>query len=872
MTLHLRRIDPLADYRAFLEAKIASAPVHGFDVMPDAINPGLKPFNRDIVRWALAGGRRAIFAAFGLHKTAMGLELMRQVGARTGRPTLIVLPLDVRHEFFAEHIERGFAGLGQKLKWIRSTAEIEDGDVTHLTNYEPVRDGKIDVTRFAGAHLDEAAILRGFGGSKTFREFMRLFVGVPYRFVATATPSPNDYIELLAYAAFLDVMDVGQAKTRFFKRDSENADALTIHPHKEREFWLWVASWAIFVQRPSDLGYSDEGYELPPLDVRWHEVSSDHAAAGFDNSGQGRLLAEEAVGVVDASREKRDSLATRLAKMMELRAEDPAAHRILWHDLEAERKAIEKSIPGVGTVFGSQDDDERAETIHAFREGRLAELGAKPVMLGSGGNLQKHCHWHVFLGIGFKFKDFIQAIYRLQRFGQEHVVRVDLIYTERERAVRRDLEDKWRQDTEMRARMSALIREYGLANASVDAILGRSIGVERREESGEDFRVINNDCVDETARMDDNSVDLIVTSIPFSTQYEYTPSYNDFGHTDDDAHFWAQMDFLVPNLLRILRPGRVAAVHVKDRIVPGGLTGLGFQTVSPFSDDCVARFRQHGFAFLARKTIVTDVVRENNQTYRLGWTEQCKDGTRMGAGLPEYLLLFRKPVSDPSNGYADVPVVKEKPLCDDHGEPAPFDQKTNWKKPLIGTGYSRARWQMDAHGFMRSSGNRLLSGEELRELPHDQLYKLWKARSAGQVYDFEAHVGMAEEMDREGRLPSTFMLFPPHSEHPDVWTDVTRMRTLNGAQHAKGREMHLCPLQFDIVDRAIVQFSMKGETVFDPFMGIGTVPYCSVKLGRRGMGVELSPGYFRDAVGYVEAAARENAVPSLFDLLESEAA
>jgi hypothetical protein len=306
-------------------------------------------------------------------------------------------------------------------------------------------------------------------------------------------------------------------------------------------------------------------------------------------------------------------------------------------------------------------------------------------MLGSGCNFQRHCAWAVFLGIGFKFNDFIQAIHRLQRFGQRHKVRIDLIYTEAEREVRAELERKWRQHVEMVGRMTAIIREYGLAPGVHGGILARSIGCERQEAKGELFRVVNNDCVDETSRMEADSVGLIVTSIPFSHQYEYSPSYNDFGHTDDNEHFWRQMDFLTPELLRVLQPGRVCAIHVKDRITPGGINGFGFQTVTRISDQCADHFERHGFAFLGRKTIVTDVVRENNQTYRLGWTEQCKDGSRMGAGLPEYVMLFRKPPTDRSNGYADVPVAKDKAI------------------------YTRARWQYDAHGFTRSSGNRCCS-------------------------------------------------------------------------------------------------------------------------------------------------------------------
>ncbi|HVL72545.1 MAG TPA: DNA methyltransferase [Beijerinckiaceae bacterium] len=850
-------------YRAFLAAKASVAPRAGFDVPLDVVNPALKPHTRLMVQWGLSGGRRAWFASFGLHKTATQIEAMRLVAARTGRPTLIVIPLGVRQEFFREVRLRFSGEHAVDLRFVRTSAEVGQAGV-YLTNYESVREGKIDVGLFAGASLDEAACLRGFGGTKTFREFMRLFDQVPYRFVATATPSPNEYIELLAYSAFLGVMDVGQAKTRFFRRDSEHADRLTLHPHKEREFWLWVASWGLFVQKPSDLDptFSDEGYDLPGLDVRWHEIASDHAAAGAERDGQGRLFKNAALGVQDAAREKRDSLGARVAKMMELRAEDPGAHRILWHDLEAERRAIEAAVPNAVAVYGAQDLDERERAIAAFADGEVAELAAKPVMLGSGTNLQRHCAWHVFLGIGFKFNDFIQAVHRLLRFGQPSpVVRLDLIHTEAERDTRRALEAKWRRHEELVRIMTGIIREYGLTDAAMGQLLARSIGVERVEVEGENHRLVNADCVEETARMEADSVDLIVSSIPFSTQYEYTPSYNDFGHTDDDAHFWAQMDFLTPQLLRVLRPGRVAAIHVKDRIVPGGLTGLGFQTLSPFSDDCVAHFRRHGFAFLGRKTITTDVVRENNQTYRLGWSEQCKDGSRMGCGTPEYLLLFRKPPSDRSDGYADVPVVKAKRV---HGP-------EGWRDEGEGQGYSRARWQLDAHGYAKSSGNRQLKPEELVGLAPDVIYKVWKAYDLDAVYDFEHHVRVGEALEAVGRLPPTFMLLPPHSRHPDVWSDVARMLTLNGSQAAQGREMHLCPLQFDIVDRAIVQFSMAGETVFDPFGGLMTVPYRAVRLGRKGVGVELNPRYFLDGVAYVEAAARDKAMPSLFDLMGAEA-
>ncbi len=728
------------DYRAFLEAKAAVTPSFGLPCAVEDVNPILKPHQAACVAWAVQGGRRGLFEAFGLGKSVQQLEICRLILAKLGRGRgLIVAPLGVRQEF-----KRDAEMLGIPVRFVRRSAEVDE-DGIYLTNYESVRDGKLDVDLFEVACLDEASCLRGFGGTKTFREFMRLFDGrgPRFKFVATATPSPNAYIELLAYAAFLEVMDVGQAKTRFFKRDSEHADNLTLHPHKEEEFWLWVNTWAIFLQKPSDLGFSDEGYDLPPLDVRWHEIPTDHSGAGAERDGQGRMFKNAAIGVTDAAREKRSSLKARVDKLLEIRAEDPGANRLLWHDLESERLAIEAAIPESVSVYGAQGLDEREAAIIGFSDGQFQELAAKPVLAGSGCNFQRHCSWAIFLGIGFKFNDFIQAIHRIQRFLQTKPVRIDLIYTQAERQVRRTLEAKWRRHEELVRKMTEIIREYRLNQAEMAATLSRSIGVERIEKIGDRYRLVNADCVEETRRVEANSAGLIVTSIPFSTQYEYTPTFNDFGHTDDDAHFWEQMDYLTPELLRVLQPGRVAAIHVKDRITPGGITGLGFQTLSRFSDKCADHFERHGFAFLGRKTIVTDVVRENNQTYRLGWTEQCKDGSRMGCGVPEYVLLFRKPPTDRSNGYADVPVMKPKKLWvapepnwpvesgDEVTDEEAFARSAfqawtegGWENEA---GYSRARWQLDAHGFQRSSGDHLLAPEELTAWSAAAIYRTrWK--------------------------------------------------------------------------------------------------------------------------------------------------
>ena len=853
----------MQDYLDFLKAKVTRAKRYGFDVSIDDVSPILKPHQKASVVWAVQGGRRALFEAFGLGKTMMQLEIVRLTRERAGGMGLIVMPLGVRQEFV-----RDASTLGITVKFIRSIEEAEDPEGIYLTNYETIRDGKMDPQHFSVASLDEASCLRGFGGTKTFREFMALFAGdrktlnertasngVPYRFVATATPSPNDYIELLAYSAYLDILDVSAAKTRFFKRDSTKADHLTLHPHKEEEFWLWVSTWALFVQKPSDLGFDNTGYDLPPMTVHWHEVLTDHSKAGTEKNGQVRMFANAARGVQDSAREKRASMDRRIDQLRNLvkglrdGSGALSGQLVIWCDLNDEQRAVEKMLKeegvSVSSLYGSQDIDERETLLNQWRAKETLVFLSKPMMYGAGVNLQQ-CHTMIYVGVGFKFYEVFQGIHRVHRFLQEHSCDIHFIYTQAERLIRKNLETKWTKHNEMVGKMAEIIKQYGLSLSAMAEHLTRAMGVERVEASGKRYRMVNNDCVAETRGMEDNSVSLILTSIPFSTQYEYSPNYADFGHTDNNVQFWEQMDYIIPEMMRVLQPGRIAAIHVKDRIVPGGMTGLGFQIVYPFHMDCHAHFTKAGFGFLGMKTIVTDVVRENNQTYRLGWTEQCKDGTKMGVGMPEYLLLFRKPPTDTTDGYADIPVVKTK------------------------TRYSRSRWQIDAHGFARSSGERLMDQDELRQLKHDEIFKLFRDYSLTQVYDFEHHVKIGETLDVQGRLPVTFMLLQPQSWSPEVWTDITRMLTLNGAQSAAGKQMHLCPMQFDLADRVIEQFSMEDEVVFDPFAGIGTVPYRAVLKKRFGLGCELSTPYFLDACGYCKMADQDMATPTIFDLIKIE--
>lgn len=829
------------DYIDFLKSKIEVAPDKGFEISRDEINPALKPHQQDAVMWAVKGGRRALFESFGLGKTVQELEFCRIVTKREGGKALIVLPLGVKQEFTrdAEHL----LGIDPP-QYVRNMAEVKTAsDNILLTNYERVRDGDIDPGYFVATSLDEASVLRSFG-SKTYQTFLNKFKGVPYKIVCTATPSPNKYKELIHYAGYLEVMDTGQALTRFFQRDSTKANNLTLYPHKENEFWLWVSTWALFITKPSDLGYDDTGYDLPPLEVRYHQIHVKRDEFDVERDGQEKLFRDAAASLIDAAREKRESIEPRVKKMVEIVNDSPKDHFVLWHDLEAERHAIKRALPETVDIFGSQDLDTREKRVIDFSEGKISLFATKKELSGSGCNFQRHCHRAIFLGIDYQFNDFIQAIHRIYRFLQTEQVIIDIIYTESESQVLQALQAKWEQHDYLVKKMVEIIKKYGLSGTSVMDKLARSIGVERVKIESQYFTAINNDCVLETSAIPENSIDLIHTSIPFSNHYEYTPSYNDFGHNEDTEKFFEQMDFLSPQLLRVLKPGRVYACHVKDRVLFGNATGTGMPTMEPFHALCIQHYMRHGFQYFGMITVVTDVVRENNQTYRLGWSEQCKDGTKMGVGCPEYVLLFRKLPSNTGKAYADTPVSKTKQE------------------------YTRAQWQIDAHGFWRSSGDRLISKDELKGFSVNELQAAYRRFSRHSVYSYEDHIKLAKALDENGKLPASFMVVAPGSWTDHVWDDINRMKTLNTDQRRRDLEMHVCPLQLDIVERIINRYSNPGEVVFDPFAGLFTVPERAIRLGRKGYGIELNADYFRDGVGYLKAAEMEISMPTLFDFID----
>jgi DNA modification methylase len=835
----------LMKYQEFLEKKIVVAGTFGTEIDKSKINSIAKPHQKDIIHWAITGGRRAIFASFGLGKTLMQLEIARLIIELTGKPFLICMPLGVVGEF---RDDNELLGAQYPIKYITDTDEVETSELAiYVTNYERVRKGDIKPEYFGGVSFDEASILRNLK-TETTNYVLKHFSKINYRFVATATPTPNDFIEILNYADYLGVIDRGHALTRFFQRDSTKAGHLTLYENKKEEFWKWVSSWAVFINKPSDLGYDDTGYNLPKLNFREIEIDNTPTGVVTNKDGKIVLFKDTTKSLVDTSREKRDSIDIRVQKTFELVNEKPNANWILWHHREAERDCLEKKFKDfdLKSVYGSQSNTEKENLLIDFKHSKFKILNTKPEIAGSGCNFQHACSDMVFVGIDYKFNNFIQAIHRCYRFRQENEVNVYAIFTNNEREVLKTLKTKWKNHIELQTEMINLVREYGLNSDKITADMKRQIFENRRSATIGNASVFNEDTVKIHEEMEDNSTDMILTSIPFGDHYEYSDNYNDFGHNNGNEEFFKQMDFLTPNLLRTLKPGKIAAIHVKDRIRYSYQNGTSFTTIDDFSGKTVAHFVKHGFYLVGKITVTTDVVRENNQTYRLGWSEQCKDATKMGVGLPEYVLLFRKRPSESNNAYADEPCAKTK-------QEYPIDN-----------------WQLDAHAYWKSSGDRFMSYEELAATDMKAVFNRWRQFDKTNVYNFQEHLKVCQDLEKASKLSRLFMTIPPTSPTDMVWTDVNRMNTLNANQANRKKEKHICPLQLDIIERLINRFTMKGDVVDDPFGGLFSTAYKALEMERKAISAELNPNYYDDGLFYLKSIEYKINVPSLFDILEEE--
>ena len=417
-------------YDAFLATKRENVKAVGFEVEESDMAPMLFDWQRHIVKWALARGRAALFEDCGLGKTAQQVEWARHVVAHTGRAVLILAPLAV-----ADQTVREGAKFGVDVHRCREASDVVEGAV-NVTNYE--RLDKFAPEPFAGIVLDESSILKAYDG-KTRKMISDFAKPIDFRLCCTATPAPNDIVELCNHAEFLDIMSGKEILALFFRQDGNTTHKWRLKGHAQRAFWMWMAEWSVAIRRPSDLGYSDSGYILPALNM--------HQEAVVNDRHDGYLFAMEAKTLAERRQSRRDSLEKRVARAAEL-CNGNGEQWLVWCDLNVEGDALAKAIPDAVQVNGADSADFKEKALSDFATGALRVLVSKPSIAGFGMNFQS-CHNIVFVGLSDSYEAFYQAIRRCWRFGQKHEVECYVICADSDGAVVENIRRKESQSTEM---------------------------------------------------------------------------------------------------------------------------------------------------------------------------------------------------------------------------------------------------------------------------------------------------------------------------------------------------------------------------------------------------------------------------------------
>lgn len=455
----------LTAYQNLLNRKLTGAAAVGFSTLPTAINSVLFPFQRDCVAWAAERGRAAIFAECGLGKTFMQTEFGRLVGEYVQRQIIIICPLAVAHQTIKEGKKLGVA-----ITYVRSQEEAERASTALvITNYERVISGAFTLSRFGGVILDESSKLKTFV-SRTKQYLIEHAKPVPYRLACSATPSPNDTVELGNHAEWLGVMSSGEMLTRWFIRDSSTANSLRLKGHAVKDFWRWLTTWAVAMGKPSDLGsqYSDEGYALPPLEYV-HEMVETDIDRLWSHFGKTQ-------SATDLWKEKRATMLARAERVGEIVNRLPAHEPIvIWHDTDYERDVIKEVVPEALIVTGSQSPEEKEERLNAFTDGTARILATKPRIGGWGLNWQ-HCAHPIYMGVTHKWEELYQSVKRFHRFGQTRPVKAYLVYAESEGSIVENLKRKQEQHETMQREMIAAMREHGLGSDRASTALTLALG------------------------------------------------------------------------------------------------------------------------------------------------------------------------------------------------------------------------------------------------------------------------------------------------------------------------------------------------------------------------------------------------------------
>ena len=732
----------MTDYVSFLDTKIIAVPDHGPKVTDDQINPILFDFQRDLTRWAVRKARCAIFADTGLGKTFMQLEWARLTEQRT----LIVAPLAVAEQTVDEAHK-----LDMNVKYARHPEDAA-GHRHVITNYEIV--DRFDPADFGAVVLDESSILKNYTG-KTRTQLIRQFAGTQYRLACTATPAPNDIAEIANHAEYLGVMSRVEMLAAFFVHDQ---DGWRLKGHAREPFYRWMASWGMAIRKPSDLGYSDNGFDLPPLNIDAHLLP-------VEWTPDGQLFSIGLSGITERASVRRDTLESRCKKAAQLVEAEPDEQWLLWVGLNDESDALSELLPDAEVVEGAHSPEHKADVLRRFAAGQVRTLITKPSIAGFGLNFQT-CARMAFVGLGDSYEQYYQAIRRCWRFGQTRPVDVHVVLSEPEQAIYNNVLQKEATANEASAGLVRNVAQYELEELMEATHHATYI---EDEAAGDRWTMKLGDSCERLTEIEDESVGLAVFSPPFESLYTYSPSERDLGNSATSGQFWEHFSWVSDNLLRTLKPGRLAAVHVQQ--IPTTKMVEGYIGLRDFRGDTIRHFIERGFIYHGEICIDKDPQAQAIRTKAksLMFVQLEKDSSWMRPAFGDYIILMRKPGENPE---------------------------------VIETDVTRDEWIQYAR---------------------------------------------------------------------PIWYNIRESDTLNVAEaRSNDDERHIAPLQLETIRRCVRLWSNKDDLILSPFAGIGSEGFVAVQEGRRFVGIELKPEYWKTGVKNLGIAEQNYRTGTLLDFIHDD--
>jgi hypothetical protein len=602
------------DYKKFLEQKRKTFIKSGFDIELEYLSDHLFDFQKFSVKWSLKNGSSALFEDCGLGKTLQQLEWAYQVTKKTEKPVLILAPLAVVGQTIQEAKE--FSMPCDKLMIGANVF----GEGVYISNYDQLEN--IDTSMFSGVVLDESSILKG-KDSKTKNKLLEEFKFTPYKLCCTATPSPNDHMELGNHSEFIGAMSYLEMLAMYFVHDGGETSKWRLRKHAEKDFWAFVSSWGLAIDNPITLGFDEKNYELPKINYIEHfvDVKSDNLD----------LFGEAVVSATELHRDLKKSFKDRIHMALEIYNTKPDEQWIFWCLGNEEAKQLQKVIPDSVNVQGSDKAEVKAKNLLGFANGDVKNLITKTSIASFGMNYQNACNM-CFTSYDFKFEAFYQAVRREYRFGQDNEVNVHLIIPKSQINVRKSILEKELKHKEMMHKMSL---------HSADSNIFKKTTNQQEDVKSDKYWLMHGDCVERSKDIPDNELDLVVFSPPFAELYVYSDAEADMGNVSNYEQFKDHFQYLVPQIKRTLKPGRICAVHCMDLPIQKGKEGyIGLRDFSGMLKDM---FVDEGFIYHARTTIWKNPVTEMQRTKALGLLHKTikKDSVMSRVGIPDYVLFFR---------------------------------------------------------------------------------------------------------------------------------------------------------------------------------------------------------------------------------------